>query len=80
MKTELKDTETRLHNANRYLIEICRQYTDEYAPELAALFIHERAVKLDVNMGTYKFAHGAWLDDDVIARCIERIKEDLKNA
>jgi len=54
---------------------LCSNYTKEYAPELAALFIQEKAVKLDVNIGAYKFTHGRWLDDEVIQRCINKIQQ-----
>ena len=78
MKEEMEDTNTRLILAQKSLIDICSNYTKEYAPELAALFIYEKAVKLDVNGGVYRFTHGRWLDDDVIERCILAIKETLK--
>jgi len=71
----IEDTKTRILNAQNSLIDLCSNYTKEYAPELAALFIQEKAVKLDVNIGAYKFTHGRWLDDEVIQRCINKIQQ-----
>jgi hypothetical protein len=70
----IEDTKTRILNAQNSLIDLCSNYTKEHAPELAALFIQEKAVKLNVNIGAYKFTHGRWLDDEVIQRCINKIK------
>ena len=69
----MENTKTRILNAQNSLIDLCSNYTKDHAPELAALFIQEKAVKLNVNIGAYKFTHGRWLDDEVIQRCINKI-------
>lgn len=71
--TMMEDTKARILSAQSSLIDLCSNYTKDHAPELAALFIQEKAVKLNVNIGAYKFTHGRWLDDEVIQRCINKI-------
>lgn len=72
----LKDTETRMYNAKEDLIGILREYgAGEYAPQVAALYIHLKAVKLDVNISKYKFHHGALLDDNTIKAAIDMVKD-----
>ena len=68
------DINIRIENAEANLIEALRNAgANDYAEEVAAYYINEKIVKLDMNIGRYKFTHGAFLDEDVIERAIELV-------
>ena len=68
------DINIRIENAEADLIEVLRTAgANNHAEEVAAYYINEKIVKLDMNIGRYKFTHGAFLDADVIERAIELV-------
>ena len=69
--TMYDDMKTRIVNAENDLIEILREYgAGDAAEAVAALYVKEKIVKLDVNIGRYNFVNGAYLDADVIERAV----------
>lgn len=72
----LDDMMKRADNAHNGLIEILTEHgAGEYAPQVADLYIKEKAVKLDANLGRYIFKHGAFLDSEVIGNAIDAVKK-----
>ena len=73
-KDMYNDINIRIENAKANLIETLRDAgANNYAEDVAAYYINEKIVKLDMNIGRYKFTHGAFLDADVIERAIELV-------
>ncbi len=71
-----EDMMQRADNAHKGLIEVLAEYgAGDYAPDVAELYIKEKVVKLDANMGRYTFKHGAFLDSEVIGNAIDAIKK-----
>ena len=71
-----EDMMQRADNAHKNLIEVLTEYgAGEYAPQVAELYIKEKVVKLEVNMGRYVFKHGAFLDSQVIENAIDAVKK-----
>ena len=69
--TMYDDMKTRIVNAENELIEILREYgAGDAAEAVAAFYIQEKIVRLDVNIGRYNFVNGAYLDADVIERAV----------
>lgn len=72
----LEDMMKRADNAHNGLIDILTEHgAGEYAPQVADLYIKEKVVKLEVNMGRYIFKHGAFLDSEVIENAIDAVKK-----
>ena len=72
----LNDMMQRADNAHKGLIDILTEHgAGEYAPQVADLYIKEKAVKLDANIGRYIFKHGAFLDSEVIGNAIDAVKK-----
>lgn len=68
-----EDTVVRMENAYSKLIDVLVEYgAGEYGAQVADLYIQEKIVKLDVNIGSYRFCHGSALDSAVIERAIQR--------
>jgi len=68
------DINNRIENAEANLIEVLRiAGANDHAEKVAAYYINEKIVKLDMNIGRYQFTHGAFLNADVIERAIERV-------
>ena len=68
------DINIRIENAEADLIETLRTAgANNYADEVAAYYINEKIVKLDMNIGRYTFTQGAFLDADVIERAIKLV-------
>lgn len=68
------DINNRIENAEANLIEVLRTAgANDHAEKVAAYYINEKIVKLDITIGRYQFTHGAFLNADVIERAIERV-------
>ena len=71
-----EDMMQRADNAHNWLIEVLAEHgAGDYAPDVAELYIKEKVVKLDANMGRYIFKHGAFLDSEVIGNAIDAVKK-----
>lgn len=76
-----KDMMLRVENAQNGLINTLAEHgAGEYAPQVAELYIKEKAVNLDANIGRYIFKHGAFLDSEVIDNAIKAVKKIEKRA
>jgi hypothetical protein len=72
----LNDMMQRADNAHKDLIEVLAEHgAGYYAPDVAELYIKEKLVKLDANIGRYIFKHGAFLDSEVINNAIKAVKK-----
>ena len=72
----LDDMMQRVDNAHKNLIEVLTEYgAGDYAPQVADLYIKEKAVKLDANIGRYIFKHGAFLDSEGISNAVDAVKK-----
>jgi hypothetical protein len=67
----MTDTNIRIENANDWLVDILTEYgAGEYAEAIAQLYIDRKWVKLDPNIGRYKFQYGELLDAAMIDAAI----------
>ena len=67
----------RINNATEDFIEITmeRGFSKEESLQILAFYSRERIVKLDTGIGRYKFAHGAYVETDVMQRALDAEKE-----
>ena len=73
----MSDTVTRVENANDWLVNILKEYgAGEHAQAIANLYIDRKWVKLDCNIGRYKFQHGELLDPAMIDAAIAWVAEE----
>ena len=71
-----EDMMKRADNAHKGLIEVLTEHgAGDYAPDVAELYVKEKVVKLDANLGRYIFKHGAFLDSEVIGNAIDAVKK-----
>lgn len=72
---------TRADNATNKLIQTLRSAgAGDHAEDVAQFYISEKIAVLDVAVSTYKIAHGAFLDPEIISRAVERVnpKKNIK--
>ena len=70
----INDINIRIENAEMNLVETLRDAgAGDYAEDVATYYINEKIVKLDMTIGRYQFAHGAFLEAAVINRAIEQV-------
>jgi len=73
--SEYSDIVTRQELAYQNLIDILQRYgAGDFASDVADLYLKERIVTLDAQIGQCKFKHGGLLESDVIKRAISAVQ------
>lgn len=83
MEQSYRDIATREANAcNRFVAWACEQIdcTEEEARSLLHWYRIKRCIKIDVNVGQFSLAHGAFGDPEILRAAVKAARQSEKKA